>query len=161
MKFTSKTILIPLCALVFTAGSPVSAQPQHGNISMTADGVFLMDILRIIMRSSGVTIHVDAEDPVFERRVTFSADDQPWTDVLRGILRPHGMVLLENEPAPGAYTIVRATDPGAAARLQAARESNETIRAALEALRVEDPGRAKALLEAAYLANQNLLGEKE
>ncbi len=150
---------IPLLLTVFSLMTFVHAQAPKspGTISITMDRVMLEDVIRIFSRSSGATIHYAPEDTVFKETVSTNVDNQPWDAVLRGLISPFGMVLLENEPMPGAYTIARAGDPGTAVRIRSAQETNAVIQSALEALETGDADKARDLLGTLHKANETLI----
>ena len=155
MKTTFPILLVFLLTLSPFAHAQPGGEDQL--ITVTMDGVVLKDVVTIMTRFTNASIHYDMEDVIFRERVTFSADDQPWTTVLRGVLSPKGLLLLENEPNLGAYTIVHAENKEQAVRIRTAQEVNTVLEAALEALAADNPERAKELLEEYKQANDTLI----
>ena len=155
MKTFSPAFLV--FALVFSPFCLAQPQGENQTISITMDDVPLEDLVRIMSRFSEATLYFNPEDPIFRERVTLTANDQPWTSVLRGALVPKGLLLLENEPHAGAFSIVSPENESLAARIRTAQEANVVVEAALEALAADNPERAKALLTEYKRTNDALI----
>ncbi len=135
-------------ALLFTpAHAAESVKPSDGFISITLEGVELVDVLTLISRITGTNIQYNPRDISEIKGVYVNLVDEPWRPALQSLLAKYSLVLLAEPERRNSYSIVKADKPETAVRIQYAAAVGTVVDAVLADIKSNNVSAAIARLQ--------------
>lgn len=136
--------------LLSTPCGQSSAQETNSldqKVSIDVLAVDLGQIVQLFSRLHGINIQYESDDFKGTRPVAVRFVDQPWRPALQSLLAEQGLILLAKPDGSNTYSIIKATSPTVALRVQFAQDGVAMAEAALADIKTNNVNAATARLQ--------------
>ena len=146
-----KTLIAGAGVVLLAVHSVIAEEPpardfEGGTVSITLDDVELRDFVRMMTRIADISLSCDPKEPKLDERMSANVQDRPWKPFFCSVLAQHGLLMVEDSPGSGTYSIIRAESADVAARIRASQDAVALADAVLANLDAGDLAAAKARL---------------